>query len=56
MVIPHATALVKAAGNREDGILKAFEFLNALKLTTHELDFAKSEVVNIADMIYPGPT
>jgi len=53
MVIPYATSLVRSSGNWEEGIKSAFRFLDSLVLKPDERDYAKGEVVKIADTIYP---
>lgn len=52
MIIPYATSLVRDAGDRDSGIQSAFRFLESVKLKPDERDYAKSEIVKIADKLY----
>lgn len=54
MIIPYATAILKESGDRDSGIQSAFRFLDSVKLKPHERDYAKSEIVKIADMLFSG--
>lgn len=54
MIIPYATAIMKESGDRDEGISRAFRFLDSVKLKPHELEYAKSEIVKIADMLFSG--
>jgi len=52
MLLSTATTILENAKDRDRGLDKAFRFLENTKLTGSEIEFAKRELVKIADKIY----